>query len=1095
MGLTVMIFGFPSRVPADSVKQLVERYTGQGTVVALKVEASKSGPRAYAVVQFLDARSAEMIVHAQNSLYYGSSYLKVRYSDKELVRNPATNLQLIDQVTLHFGCQISGNKFSVLWSCSDVTVKFGTQLKTISFILFDGLYNYMLQLSYKSIWKTVLYNPSSGRRKLLIQLFGAPRISKKVEGSPYSYYNVYTEDQWVRTTDFTRAALIGQSSGLCLEFPHGSRLPRFRDDFVYFKEKEEEFHLQEGYSFSQNSVLAPIVGPPRGLSLPYNIVFKICSLVQMGCIPGPELDANFYRMVNPQLVDIRYIEHALEKIFYLKECCYDPVKWLESQYRRYQTSKPSSPTISLEGGLVYVRRVQITPSRVYFTGPEINVSNRVLRQYKDRIDDFLRVSFVDEDWDKLFSLTLSSKTEIGKTRIYERILSVLREGIRIGDKRFDFLAFSSSQLRENSLWMFAPSNGVTADDIRKWMGDFRSIRNVAKYAARLGQSFGSSTETLTVQRDEYLLIPDITRQTGDKTYTFSDGIGKISADFARRVAAKCRFTHRVPSAFQIRYGGFKGVVAVDPSSNMKLSLRPSMKKYESDNTKLDVLSWSKYLPCFLNRQIITLLSTLGVEDRVFLKKQREAVAQLDEILVDPLRAQEVLDLMAPGENSHILKEMLKCGYKPDEEPFLSMMLRAFRSSKLLDLRTKSRIFVPEARQLMGCLDETGTLEYGEVFVQISGSRQRQFFFDGPAVGTVNDYNSVVSGTVFVAKNPCLHPGDIRVVKAVDVPILHHMVDCLVFPQKGHRPLPDECSGSDLDGDIYFVCWDTDLFPLQQDPPMDYDPAPTTRLDHDVTMQEVQKYFTDYIVNDTLGVIANAHTAFADRERAKARSPPCLELAKLFSVAVDFPKTGVPANIPYNLRVKEFPDFMEKSDRVSYQSENVLGKLYREVRDIEPLSITAFTRDVAERSYDPDLEIPGYEDYVEEAHSYKDEYDYKLGNLMDYYGVKTEAEMLTGGILKMSKTFDRRKDAEAVADAVRALRNEARSWFRAEDDDAYAKASAWYHVTYHPDYWGCYNEGLRRDHFISFPWCVHDKLIKIKRDSVRSQGLASRFRRF
>ena len=61
-------------------------------------------------------------------------------------------------------------------------------------------------------------------------------------------------------------------------------------------------------------------------------------------------------------------------------------------------------------------------------------------------------------------------------------------------------------------------------------------------------------------------------------------------------------------------------------------------------------------------------------------------------------------------------------------------------------------------------------------------------------------------------------------------------------------------------------------------------------------QEVEVYFTNYIVNDSLGIIANAHTVFADREQLKAMSEPCLELAELFSIAVDFPKTGVPAEI-------------------------------------------------------------------------------------------------------------------------------------------------------------------------------------------------------
>ena len=259
------------------------------------------------------------------------------------------------------------------------------------------------------------------------------------------------------------------------------------------------------------------------------------------------------------------------------------------------------------------------------------------------------------------------------------------------------------------------------------------------------------------------------------------------------------------------------------------------------------------------------------------------------------------------------------------------------------------------------------------------------------------------------------------------------------------------------------------------------------------------YFTDYIVNDSLGIIANAHTAFADKEIMKAMSSQCIELAKLFSVAVDFPKTGVPAVIPHYLHVKEYPDFMDKPDKPTYKSLNVIGKLFREVKERSPSStaIRSYTRDIARSSCDPDMEYDGFEDYLDDAEYYKSQYDYKLGNLMDYYGITTEAEILSGNILRMSKSFDKRKDAEAVTMAVRALRKEARVWFNKKMDDVepdsdelYAKASAWYYVTYHPKYFGVYNEGLKRDHFLSFPWCVYDRLITIKKNKKRSRNVSS-----
>ncbi|KAM7487790.1 hypothetical protein LguiB_025274 [Lonicera macranthoides] len=1098
MGKTIQLYGFPHMVSAEEVTAFLERYTGDGTVYALEVKQSKKGgSRAYAKVQFTTSRSAEDIITlASKRLWYGTSYLKAWELELDLVQKPKAFVNSMESIDFHSGCQVSADKFSVLWKKADVSVRFGFGLRKLYFFFPHHGNEYKLELFYENIWQIELRRPRGLNAKfLVIQLYGAPRIYEKCEESVFSYFKEVPDDQWVRTTDFTSSACIGQSSHFCLELPYNVKLPNFRENFPYYKESESQFTLEYALSFSKNLDLVPIVGPPHGLELPYNIVFKICTLVQNGCVSGPALDGTFFRLVDPRRIHIAYIEHALEKLFHLKDCCYEPARWLNEQYTMYRTSKklPRSPAIALDDGLVYVRRVQVTPCKVYFCSPEVNMSNRVLRHYIEDIDNFLRVSFVDEELGKMFSTDLLPHTATAgqETAIYKRILSVLRNGIIIGNKKFDFLAFSSSQLRENSAWMFASRPGLTAADIRTWMGDFHEIRNVAKYAARLGQSFGSSTESLSVAHHEVEIIPDVKVTRDGTEYTFSDGIGKISADFAGRVALKCGFK-TTPSAFQIRYGGYKGVVAVDPTSSKKLSLRKSMCKYNSNNTKLDVLASSKYQACYLNRQLITLLSTLGVPNWVFEKKQKEAVDQLDAILRDPLKAQDALDLMAPGENTNILKELLACGYKPDGEPFLSMMLHVFRASKLLELRTKTRIFVPRGRSMMGCLDETRTLEYGQVFVQFSGAGQSPFCNNSLLLsnGSGSDRCKIFVGNVVVAKNPCLHPGDVRVLRAIDVPALHHMVDCVVFPQKGTRPHPNECSGSDLDGDIYFVCWDPDLIPPRQNQPMDYTPAPSMLLDHDVTIEEVEKYFTDYIVNDSLGIIANAHTVFADKELQRAMSKPCVELAKLFSIAVDFPKTGVAAIIPPHLRVKEYPDFMEKSDKTTYDSVHVIGKLFREVKDIAPRtsSIRSFTREVARRSYDPDMEVDGFEYYIDDAFDFKSLYDYKLGNLMDYYGIKTEAEILSGSIMNMSKSFDRRKDAEAVGYAVRSLRKEVRTWFNNKGmesdsgfDDLYAKASACYYVTYHSSYWGRYNEVMGNDHFISFPWCVYDKLIQIKKD--------------
>ncbi|KAE8654453.1 RNA-dependent RNA polymerase 1 [Hibiscus syriacus] len=873
MGKTIKLFGFGSAVTVEEVKHFVENYTGEGSVAAVKV-GQREGGRAHAKVQLKNEDDVDRILSwtASRALWHNDSYLRAWPMKLDIIPQPKPKFDLvsIDDLMLHFGYPVSGGKFSILWNQPHVSFKYGPKMDKLYFFLSYNSMDYKLELFNDNVWRIVLhYLPDQTNKCLVIQLLGAPRIYERDPSALSTSREVAKDEQWF-------------------------------DPSLFYKKVEDHFLLQEGSTFSSNTDLVPIINPPTTIHIPYNILFKVNSLVQNGFLPPTALDSRFFESVDPNRIDTVFIEHALEKMFSLKDCFYEPVKWLNEQYKEYR-NKPPRPSV-LPEGLVAVRRIQVTPSKVYFSGPDINLSNRVLRNYIKDIDNFLRVSFVDEELGKIHSSDLSSSTSVtdGKpTRIYQRILSTLRNGILIGDKKFEFLACSTSQLRENSIWMFSSKPGLTAEGIREKMGHIHVIRNVAKYAARLGQSLSSSRETFQVNQNEIEIIPDIEVEINNDTkYNFSDGIGKISAKLAEEVARKCGLRN-TPSAFQIRYGGYKGVVAVDPSSSAKLSLRKSMQKFDADSTSLDVSSWSKLHPCYLNRQIIILMSTLGAKDNVFEMKQKEFLAQLDAILVDPEKAREAMDRICHGELVKILREMILCGYKPDSEPFLSMMLRTIRASKLLDLRTRTRILIEKGGILMGCLDETGTLEYGQVFVQYSDSKSRQS--SSETLLTFNDRQSnqnchIVEGKVAIAKNPCLHPGDLRVLQAVDVVVLHHMVDCIVFPQKGPRPHPNECSDSDLDGDLYFVSWDEDLIPPCIFPPMDYRPEPTAFLDRDVTMEDVAEYFTNYIINDSLGVIFNAHTVFADKEPAKAMSEQCIALAKLSSKAVDYPKTD---NSVYN----------------------------------------------------------------------------------------------------------------------------------------------------------------------------------------------------
>lgn len=330
----------------------------------------------------------------------------------------------------------------------------------------------------------------------------------------------------------------------------------------------------------------------------------------------------------------------------------------------------------------------------------------------------------------------------------------------------------------------------------------------------------------------------------------------------------------------------------------------------------------------------------------------------------------------------------------------------------------------------------------------------------------------------------------------------------------HRPHPNECSGGDLDGDLFFISWDGDLIPPRTTAPMDYIGRKPRIMNHDVTLevisklsvfevllnmetitfkldfvsrlcldlQEIEIFFVDYMINDTLGAISTAHLIHADREPEKAFSENCLQLATLHSMAVDFAKTGAPAEMPRALRPREYPDFMERLDRPMYVSNGALGKLYRATVESEALgsSNLVWSEKTAEATYDCDLEVDGFEDFIALAESHRDLYAEKLNGIMIYYGLETEDEVLTGNLRKRAAYLQRDNRRyfdmkDRIVLSRKTLQKEARGWFESicEAKEQQQLASAWYHVTCHPKY--C----KKSMNCLSFPWIEGDILLNIK----------------
>ncbi|OAY64204.1 putative RNA-dependent RNA polymerase SHL2 [Ananas comosus] len=957
---------------------------------------------------------------------------------------------------------------------------------------------------------------------MLLQLTSAPFVSYRTADD-----DIYTsvpfnllddEDPWIRTTDFTPTGAVGRCSSYkislsprfgaklerALDYLRKRRIPDYRPNRPLAVRPEPDF----GFSPATDHFFS--IHHAEGVGFP--ILFLVNALVHKGIVNQHQLSDQFFGLLRGQSGVVN--ETALRHIWSYKRPIFDAYRrlklvqeWLLNNPKLLRSSKLADDNAE-------VRRLVITPTKAYCIPPAIELSNRVLRRYKEVADRFLRVTFTDEGMQQLNNSVLNyyvapivrditSNSYQQKTTVFKRVKSILMDGFYLCGRRYSFLAFSSNQLRDRSAWFFAEDSKTTVAAITKWMGRF-SNRNVAKCAARMGQCFSSTYATVEVPlREVNPVLPDIE----GNGYIFSDGIGKITPDLAMEVAEKLKLTDNPPSAYQIRYAGCKGVVAVWPGDvdGIRLSLRLSMNKFESNHTVLEVVSWSRFQPGFLNRQIITLLSSLSVPDSVFARMQESMICKLNEMLVDTDVAFEVLTTSC-AEQGNTAAMMLSAGFKPQTEPHLKAMLSCIRSAQLGDLLAKTRIFVPKGRWLMGCLDELGVLEHGQCFIQMSSpSLQNCFIKHGTRFSGTKMNRQVIVGAVVIAKNPCLHPGDVRILEAVDVPGLHQLVDCLVFPQKGDRPHANEASGSDLDGDLYFVTWDGDLIPPGKKSwvPMDYTAAEAKQLPRTVSPQDIIDFFLKNMVNENLGVICNAHVVHADLSEYGAMDEKCLQLAELAATAVDFPKTGKLVTMPPNLRPKLYPDFMGKDDHMSYKSEKILGQLYREIRDAscdDPSSSSSAAQACSweDVSYDTDLEVPGASDYLFDAWNCKCAYDGQLNALLGQYKVCSEGEVVTGHIWSMPKNNSRKQGElkERLKNAYTALRKEFRNVFETagpdfnelSDDEKSVwyeqKASAWYQVTYHPKWLrkSCEMRELEGEVVptrLSFAWIAADYLVRIK----------------
>ena len=285
----------------------------------------------------------------------------------------------------------------------------------------------------------------------------------------------------------------------------------------------------------------------NGYLTPARVLELLPHILQISCRSGGFIAAEALRKLSKQLPfagpDVDGKVFAIEHMGKLLE---ENEKASTRELSHNFSIEKQHPHIGL------IHKALVTPAGVYLEGPEPEAKNRVLRAYFEHTDHFLRVTFSDEDGERMNFDRFVSLEEI----YHSRFKNVLDRVISIANRRFAFLGFSHSSLRDQTCWFMAPfeHNGVllNATTVISNLGDFSAIRSPAKCAARIGQAFSNTNVAVRVSPAIVREIPDVERNGR----VFSDGVGTISADTLAMLWGEYAPARKSKATlYQIRFAG------------------------------------------------------------------------------------------------------------------------------------------------------------------------------------------------------------------------------------------------------------------------------------------------------------------------------------------------------------------------------------------------------------------------------------------------------------------------------------------------------------------------------------------------------------
>ena len=457
---------------------------------------------------------------------------------------------------------------------------------------------------------------------------------------------------------------------------------------------------------------------------------------------------------------------------------------------------------------IYVmKRIVVSPYFVKIKKENLHPTSRFLRLYYKN-NNFIKIEFQDERDSQLFShfgSNLMKSDNVGFSKLYKKVFN---EGFNLCGKKYLFFFSPTNCMKSNCIWLLEENDYKNKlSYYYQSLGVYSAFSNASlsfsKAISRVGQNFTSTISFYHKDKNTCFncdIIEDIKAPNGD---IYNDGCGMISVDLMKDI---CNELNKgiFSSAIQIRYKGAKGVLVINPKiEGKKIILTRSMIKYDVNNSEnLEICRFAKYSTGFLNLQIIILLIINGVNKNKILRFAKKEMYNYrnykiinknsnkkgsEKLLVECKEINKILNIVQHQDKNLMI-----------EKDYMSKIARStYIYNRLSSISKKYRFHLKNSCFAFGVFDFFGILKENEIFIQIHKE---------------NGNKKIISGDVLLTKNPCLSLYDIQKVKAVNNEIVKEYYsefyeNVVIFPSKGEIPLTSKISGSDLDGDIYWICWE------------------------------------------------------------------------------------------------------------------------------------------------------------------------------------------------------------------------------------------------------------------------------------------------